>query len=334
MDATRVRLLEDGTSSSDVSDIGPDHGIPIDPLSARSIEVVRGAATLRYGSQAIGGVVNTINNRVPMSLPKEAISAKPARRTPPSTRAPKPARWSMARPGSSRSMPMASGARPTTTTRRRHPAEFLVPRLGRLGRRVLLPGDGKSHVGLAVTHYDAQYGIPSDTTYIDMRQTKVMSRNSFDLGTGLLKTLTLDGSYGDYQHRRRTPTARSTPPSRTRNGTAAANCCSTPSGRCATRRWASNTSTAISRGWGGQSYLNPATSQNIAGYLFTEIQLASAACRGQRPRRACAHHRHPGRRRFTSRDFTPVSGPSARSTSRSPGSSWASTSPARAARPR
>jgi iron complex outermembrane recepter protein len=68
MDATRVRILEDGTSSSDVSDIGPDHGIPIDPLAARSIEVVRGAGTLRYGSQAIGGVVNAINNRVPMTL--------------------------------------------------------------------------------------------------------------------------------------------------------------------------------------------------------------------------------------------------------------------------
>ncbi len=65
MDANRVRVLEDGTSSSDASDIGPDHGVPIDPLSARSIEVVRGAATLRYGSQAIGGVVNAINNRVP-----------------------------------------------------------------------------------------------------------------------------------------------------------------------------------------------------------------------------------------------------------------------------
>src|SRR3569832_1407714 len=68
MDASRVRVLEDGTSSSDASDIGPDHGVPIDPLSARSIEVVRGAATLRYGSQAIGGVGNAINNRVPTSL--------------------------------------------------------------------------------------------------------------------------------------------------------------------------------------------------------------------------------------------------------------------------
>src|SRR6478735_8588586 len=69
MDANRVRILEDGTSSSDASDIGPDHGVPIDPISARSIEVVRGAATLRYGSQAIGGVVNAINNRIPLTLP-------------------------------------------------------------------------------------------------------------------------------------------------------------------------------------------------------------------------------------------------------------------------
>ena len=69
MDSTRIRILENGTSSSDASDIGPDHGVPIDPLSARSIEVVRGAATLRYGSQAIGGVVNAINNRIPLALP-------------------------------------------------------------------------------------------------------------------------------------------------------------------------------------------------------------------------------------------------------------------------
>jgi outer membrane receptor protein involved in Fe transport len=66
MDAQRVKLAENGLSSSDVSDVGPDHGVPIDPLAAQEIEVVRGAATLRYGSQAIGGVVNAINNRIPL----------------------------------------------------------------------------------------------------------------------------------------------------------------------------------------------------------------------------------------------------------------------------
>ena len=75
-DANRVRVLEDGIGSFDVSDVGPDHGVPIDPLSAQRIEVVRGAATLRYGSQAIGGVVNAINNRVPTSCPTSRFSAE------------------------------------------------------------------------------------------------------------------------------------------------------------------------------------------------------------------------------------------------------------------
>ena len=73
--ADRVRVLENGVGSFDVSDVGPDHGVPIDPLSTQRIEVVRGAATLRYGSQAIGGVVNAINNRVPLSLPDTPFTA-------------------------------------------------------------------------------------------------------------------------------------------------------------------------------------------------------------------------------------------------------------------
>src|SRR6185369_807517 len=75
-DANRVKTLEDGIGSFDVSDVGPDHGVPIDPLSAQSVEVVRGAATLRYGSQAIGGVVNAINNRVPTELPDKPFGGE------------------------------------------------------------------------------------------------------------------------------------------------------------------------------------------------------------------------------------------------------------------
>ena len=37
---------------------------------------MRGAATLRYGSQAIGGVVNVINNRVPTDLPTRDFSGE------------------------------------------------------------------------------------------------------------------------------------------------------------------------------------------------------------------------------------------------------------------
>src|SRR5262245_43029318 len=56
----RVRMQENGLSTGDVSALSDDHAIPIDPLAAGQVEVVRGPATLRYGSQAIGGVVNAV----------------------------------------------------------------------------------------------------------------------------------------------------------------------------------------------------------------------------------------------------------------------------------
>jgi iron complex outermembrane recepter protein len=65
LDNYRVRIQENGLGVNDVSDLSDDHAVPIDPLSARQVEVIRGPATLRYGSQAIGGVVNVDNNRIP-----------------------------------------------------------------------------------------------------------------------------------------------------------------------------------------------------------------------------------------------------------------------------
>ncbi len=67
-DTFRVRVLDDGLGSHDVSPISADHGVPVNPLTAERIEVVRGPATLRYGGGAIGGVVNVISNRVPRQL--------------------------------------------------------------------------------------------------------------------------------------------------------------------------------------------------------------------------------------------------------------------------
>lgn len=72
LDNYRVRIQENGIGASGVSELGEDHGVPLDPLGASQIEVVRGPATLRWGSQAIGGVVNVTNNRIPDALPCRA----------------------------------------------------------------------------------------------------------------------------------------------------------------------------------------------------------------------------------------------------------------------
>lgn len=61
----RVRILQNGTSMLDVSNVSPDHASSADPLSVSAIEVVRGPAALLYGPNSIGGVVNVIDERIP-----------------------------------------------------------------------------------------------------------------------------------------------------------------------------------------------------------------------------------------------------------------------------
>lgn len=61
----RVRILQNGTSILDVSNVSPDHAVASDPSGFRSVEVVRGPATLLYGPNAVGGVVNVIDDRIP-----------------------------------------------------------------------------------------------------------------------------------------------------------------------------------------------------------------------------------------------------------------------------
>jgi iron complex outermembrane receptor protein len=69
----RVGITENGLMTGDASSISDDHAVPIDPNALRQVEVVRGPATLRYGSQAIGGVVNGINTRIPEMIPPNGI---------------------------------------------------------------------------------------------------------------------------------------------------------------------------------------------------------------------------------------------------------------------
>jgi iron complex outermembrane receptor protein len=65
----RIRVLTDGIGTLDMSSLGPDHEVTINPITAQRIEVLRGPAALLFGSAAIGGVVNVIDARIPRSVP-------------------------------------------------------------------------------------------------------------------------------------------------------------------------------------------------------------------------------------------------------------------------
>ena len=167
---------------------------------------MRGAATLRYGSQAIGGVVNSINNRVPMTLP-EAASANVN-----------------ASYGTNGDVAQAAGELDAGAGQfafhadafGRHADDYDVPGGTQAnsfvhgygysgGSSYFFGDDNASHTGLSVIHYDAEYGIPSDTTFIDMRQTKLLSKSSIALGDGTWKALNVDVGYADYVHDEKDP---------------------------------------------------------------------------------------------------------------------------------
>jgi len=61
----RVRVLQNGIGAIDASTASPDHAVTADGLDAERIEVLRGAAALAYGGNAIGGVVNVIDQSIP-----------------------------------------------------------------------------------------------------------------------------------------------------------------------------------------------------------------------------------------------------------------------------
>ncbi len=68
LEGPRVKILQNGMGSGDLSAISNDHAVGTSSLSAQQVEILRGPATLLYGSGAIGGAVNIVNGRIPTQL--------------------------------------------------------------------------------------------------------------------------------------------------------------------------------------------------------------------------------------------------------------------------
>lgn len=184
LDNTRVSVRENGLGAHDASTLSEDHAVPIDPFAADQIEVVRGPATLRYGSSAIGGAVNATNQRIPDFIPRNGFTAE--------------TRGAMASADRS-----AEGAFKTTSGAGnfavhadsfwRRAEDYAVPG-GQRQANSFVDSNGFStggsvigqdgFVGLSFTQYNSLYGIPgaralTNRTRIDMQQEKVQSRGEW-----------------------------------------------------------------------------------------------------------------------------------------------------------
>ena len=65
-DGDRVLIMEDGVRTGSLGSSSGDHGEPIDVSSLEKVEILKGPATLLYGSNAIGGVVNAVSSHEEM----------------------------------------------------------------------------------------------------------------------------------------------------------------------------------------------------------------------------------------------------------------------------
>lgn len=72
----RIRVLQNGLDTFDVSAASVDHAVAVDPMLIERVEVLRGSSALLYGANAIGGVVNTIDRTIPRDAIGEPVSGQ------------------------------------------------------------------------------------------------------------------------------------------------------------------------------------------------------------------------------------------------------------------
>lgn len=204
LDNARVRIQENGIVTGDVSELGEDHAVPINPLVSDRIEVIRGPATLRYGSGAIGGVVSAENNRVPTFIPAGGVSGQVT--TGYSTVDNGRLGAATVDAGHDGIAVHADGFRTATDS-------YAIP--GGIQRNSATETQGGSvgisaigdrgFAGISFSHYDALYQIPGgeaaeNRTRLDPRQDKVLSRGEYRPLDGPLEVIRYWAGYSVYRH--------------------------------------------------------------------------------------------------------------------------------------
>jgi iron complex outermembrane receptor protein len=199
----RVRVLQNGIGAIDASTASPDHAVTSDGLDAERIEVLRGAAALAYGGNAIGGVVNVIDQ----SIPTRAIDG---------VRFEGLASYSSVDEGLNGAGGVRFGAGTLAfdvgaTARETDPYE--TPQGEALNQYTSMRayGGGASLVGdwgfagVAIKRTEDEYGLlPEDPSepggHIELEQTRIESRGDLRLSSGPFDRLDYGVQHSDYEH--------------------------------------------------------------------------------------------------------------------------------------
>lgn len=199
MDGPRIRVLEGGIGTQDLSALSPDHMVTAESFNASQIEILRGPATLLYGSGASGGVVNVVTGRIPNRLFKSPTGNVELRGNSATDE----------RSGGFNVMGSAGQASWNVDGFKRKTGDYDTP-VGRVGNSAI-DSDGVSvggsfigergFVGASVSQLESLYGIPgTDGTKIDLKQTRYDIAGELDDPFRGFKRLKVRMGYNDYKH--------------------------------------------------------------------------------------------------------------------------------------
>lgn len=199
LDGPRIRVLENGIGTMDASAVSPDHAVTTESLNAEQVEILRGPASLLYGSGAIGGVVNVVSNLVP----RERRAASGAIE----------ARLGSANDERTGAFRIDSGSGPAMLHAdgfSRRTRDYETP-LGPLpGSDIDARGGGvgaswvgeRGYLGLGISGLRNDYGIPSgEGTRIALEQSRVESSGELSRPLTGFERARFRAGHSDYEHR-------------------------------------------------------------------------------------------------------------------------------------
>ncbi len=210
LEGPRVKILQNGMGVADVSSLSNDHAVASESATAQQIEVLRGPAALLYGSGAIGGLVNVIDNRIPTILNRKMTGEGEVRFG--SVNSEKSLSFSL--DGSSGVIGLhADGASRETGNYKipgnislsdpgsgsgRVPSSFTRESSLALGASVI---QSWGYVGAAVQTLNDHYGIPTaERSFIDLKQNRLDIDGLLNSPLSGFDTLKYKFSATDYKH--------------------------------------------------------------------------------------------------------------------------------------
>ena len=212
----RVKITQNGLDVVDASRVGPDHAVATDAATAEQIEILRGPATLFYGSGAIGGVVNVVDKRVPKDsvteghglISYDSVNEQTLMALSGSTGN----QWvgiyadGFWRDADDYRIP-AEDAPDESHADGEHPSDTVAnsaeqSRGGTLGASLLLDN---GFVGLSVGRLNRDYGVPGhggedESVFAALAQNRYQLLSELDLQNNVLKAIHTRAGFTDYKH--------------------------------------------------------------------------------------------------------------------------------------